>query len=75
MTKEQVLNAALALPPLDREVIAEQLMLSIDPKDVDELDRKWIEIAEARADDIESGRVKPVSAQEMFDRIESRFPR
>jgi hypothetical protein len=47
-------------------------MRSLNPTE-SETDRKWIEVAKRRREDIESGAVKPVPGEEVFRKVWDRF--
>jgi putative addiction module component (TIGR02574 family) len=74
-TYEEIENAALALPPLARETLAEHLMASLDPVDQNEIDAYWIQEAERRYKEIEDGIVTPIPGEEVMARLRSRYKR
>lgn len=51
---EDIINQAMALPPEERAIVVEQLLLSLDSPD-QALDDLWAEEAEARLDACEHG--------------------
>ena len=55
------------LPLKDRAYLTERLLESFEESD---LERQWIDEAKRRRDDVRSGRVKPVSAEEVYRRID-----
>ena len=68
-TYDEIRDAALALPPEAREVLAEHLMAS------KEIDAYWIQEAERRYKEIEDGIVTPIPGEEVMRRLESRYKR
>ena len=56
----------------ERTVVAESVLQSLNPVDRD-IEKKWIEIAEKRLDEIKSGKVKTIDGDEVFDRVQRRF--
>ncbi len=56
------------LPPKDRAYLAERLLASLEDADWEE---QWVGESASRRDEISSGRTKPVSAEEVYRRIES----
>lgn len=60
-------KTAVLLPPEDRTYLAEQLLMSLDEAD---LEQQWAAEAKRRRDEIRSGRVTPVPAEEVYRRIE-----
>lgn len=74
-TYEEIENAALALPPEAREMLAEHLMASLDPIDQEEIDPLWLEEIERRDKEIEDGIVTPIPGEEVMNRLRSRYKR
>jgi putative addiction module component (TIGR02574 family) len=72
---EEIENAALALPPEAREMLAEHLMASLDPEDQWEMDPGWLEEIERRDKEIEDGIVTPIPGEEVMNRLRSRYKR
>jgi putative addiction module component (TIGR02574 family) len=68
-TKE-ILEAALKLDPEQREELIEELSASLDASNLGEY---WEAEIKRRIDDVDSGRVRTVPADEVFARIEQRF--
>jgi putative addiction module component (TIGR02574 family) len=60
-------KTAVLLPPRDRTYLAEQLLASLDET---ELEQQWTAEAKRRRDEVRSGRVKPVPAEEVYRRID-----
>ena len=66
---QDVLDRALKLPAAERERIALRLLDSIDPPNTfGSADALRAEL-QRRIEDIESGRVKPLTPEEMFDSV------
>ena len=77
-TYEEIKNAALALPPEARAMLAEHLIDSISPidqRDQAEIDAYWIQEAERRYKEIEDGIVTPIPGEEVMARLRSRMKR
>jgi putative addiction module component (TIGR02574 family) len=74
-TFEEVMNAALALPPNERERLAEQLMETLDAAEQARIDALWAEEAARRDREIEDGIVKPIPGEEVMNRMRSRYKR
>lgn len=72
-TYEEIENAALALPPEAREMLAEHLMASLDR--IEEIDSLWLEEIERRDKEIEDGIVTPIPGEEVMNRLRSRYKR
>ena len=70
VTVIEVIEAALALSDDDREVVMQQLAASLDRDDNhcdDEVAAAWEEEIYARLDDILTGKVQPVSWDEVME--------
>jgi len=74
-TYEEIKNAALALPPDAREMLAEHLMASLGPIDHEEIDELWLKEIERRDKEIEDGIVTPIPGEEVMARLRSRYKR
>jgi len=72
---EEVMNAALALPPNERVMLAEQLMETLDAEAQERIEALWAEVAERRDKEIEDGIVKPIPGEEVMNRMRSRYKR
>lgn len=71
-TYDDVFDAALSLPPGLRAMLAEHLFKSLDAHNQAEVDSTWAEEAEARIQDIEQGKVVPISGEEVFRELRAR---
>jgi putative addiction module component (TIGR02574 family) len=67
---KEILEAALKLDPPQREELIEELSASLDATNLGEY---WEAEIKRRMDDVDSGRVKTVPADEVFARLEKRF--
>ena len=67
---KEILDAALKLEPEQREELIEELAASLD---VTNLGEYWEAEIKRRMDDVDSGRVKTVPADQVFARLEQRF--
>ena len=56
------------LPPKDRAFLAERLLDSLDE---DEIEQAWMGVARRRRDEVRSGKVKPIPAEDVYRRIET----
>jgi putative addiction module component (TIGR02574 family) len=65
-----ILEAAMKLDPREREELIEELSASLDVTDLGDY---WETEIKRRIEDVDSGRVNPVPAAEVFDRLEQRF--
>jgi len=60
-----VINQAVDLSSLERALVAEQLLLSLDQPDT-EIDGLWGKVAEERIDALERGELRKVPADTVF---------
>jgi putative addiction module component (TIGR02574 family) len=74
-TYEEVISAALALPPGSRAMLAEHLLESLDAEDQQRIDAVWAEEAERRDKEIEDGIVMPIPGEEVMNRLRGRYKR
>lgn len=74
-TYEEIMSAALALPPGARAMLAEHLMESLDAEDQKRIDSLWAEEAERRDKEIEDGLVTAIPGEEVMNRLRSRYKR
>jgi len=72
MTKEQVRSAALQLDPLDREALAEELLLSIDGEQSSAIDAAWLEEARRRDEDFLAGRTSGRPVGDVIGRLNAK---
>ena len=67
---KQILENALALPAIDRAVIVESLLTSLDHPDAN-IDEIWAEEAEKRLAAFDAGQMEAISADEVFQEFEN----
>lgn len=67
---KEILEAALKLDPQQREELIEELSASLDATNLGEY---WEAEIQRRIEDVDSGRVKAVPADEVFTSLEQRF--
>ena len=58
-------QAALELPPDERADLAQKLLLSLDEPSEEELAQSWLLEARRRAEELDRGEVRPISAEEV----------
>ena len=74
-TYEEIISAALSLPPGTRAMLAEHLLESLDTEDQKRIDALWAEEAERRDKEIEDGVVTPIPGEEVMSRLRARYKR
>ena len=68
---EQILAEALTLPPVERAELVENLLSSFEFHSRKALDTLWAKEVEDRIDAYEQGKITAISAEEVFDRIQT----
>jgi putative addiction module component (TIGR02574 family) len=68
---EQIAEAALARPSDARALLADRLVESLDPLTDPDVRGAWAAESQRRLDEIRSGKVKAIPAEEVFSRIRS----
>ena len=72
LTTKKLIEEIESLPVEDRVLVADSVLKSLNPVD-QEIEKKWIEVAEKRLDELKSGEVKGISGEEVFEKIQKRF--
>ena len=67
----QIESEALQLPPRERARLAQRLLASLDPASDRDAEQAWLQEAERRLDELESGAVAGISAEQVFKRASS----
>lgn len=70
---DEILSAALALPPNARAMLVGHLLESLDGSEQTEIDAAWAEEIERRVRDIDDGRVELIPGEEVLAELRSRF--
>lgn len=68
-TMQQVLTDALALQPIERAELIEELFFSFDKNSRKHLDQLWATEAENRIDAFERGEFAAIPAEEVFAKL------
>lgn len=71
-TFDDIIRAALALPPGSRAMLADHLLKSLDSEDQSEIDAAWAEVAEQRIQEVQQGKVIPIPAKQVFQELRNR---
>lgn len=66
-TVKSLAEKMVLLPPKARAYLAERLLESLDQAGAEQA---WLDVAKRRRDEIRSGKVKPILAEEVYRRIE-----
>jgi putative addiction module component (TIGR02574 family) len=71
-TFDEIIRAALALPPNSRAMLAEHLLRSLDAQDQSVVDAAWAEVAEQRIQEVQQGKVSPIPADQVLQELQNR---
>lgn len=69
MTVEQIAEEALALPSEARALLADRLVESLDPAEDGLIRQVWMREARRRIDEVRSGEVKTIPAEDAFAQV------
>ena len=69
---EEILSAALALPPGLRAAVVDHLLTSLDGDDQKRIDAIWAEEAELRMREIDEGKVETIDGELVMKELRSR---
>ncbi len=70
---EEILRDALELPPLQRAMLADHLLESLDAPNQKEIDEAWGKEAEKRMQEIREGKVETIDGELVMNELRSRF--
>jgi len=72
MNTIELINEATALPMEERARLVDSLLQTLNP--IDDSNRAaWLAVARRRLDDLDSGRVKAIPGDEVFERVRRRL--
>jgi len=71
MSVKELLAEAISLPVEERAVLVDTLLRSLNPAE-EGLDQEWIAEAERRLDELRSGKVATILADDVFAEIRKR---
>ena len=67
----EIESKALQLQPKERACLAQRLISSLDSESDRDAEQAWLEEAERRLDELESGKVAGISAEQVFEKARS----
>jgi putative addiction module component (TIGR02574 family) len=67
----EIESEALQLPPKERARLAQRLLASLDETADRDAEQVWLQEAERRLDELESGKVTGIPAEQVFKRARS----
>lgn len=68
----QIIHDAESLPVEERTVVVDFLLKTLNPPNP-EIDNLWKAVANRRLQELRTGKVTPISGEEVFDKIRKRF--
>lgn len=71
-TYDEILSAALSLPPYERAMLADHLLASLDGPNQKAIDDAWAEDAERRMREIDEGKVEAIDGELVMQGLRSR---
>ena len=69
ITKNNILSEALKLSPIDKALLIEEVLSSFEFNGKNNIDQIWSKEAEDRIDAYENGKIKTISYQDVFKKI------
>jgi putative addiction module component (TIGR02574 family) len=72
---EDILSAALSLPPGERAMLADHLLASLDAPNQEQIDAAWAEEAERRMREIDEGKVEAIDGELVMQGLRARYKR
>jgi putative addiction module component (TIGR02574 family) len=75
LTPEQLAEQAMSLPTESRARLADLLVESLDAAELTPIDRAWVDEARRRRDEVRSGAVTPIPAEEAFKKVRDSLKR
>lgn len=70
MSEQQILEEALSLPAINRVLLVEKLLASLDLPDVS-VDKAWSDEVEARIDSYNAGDLESVASEQVFNKYKT----
>ncbi len=74
LTAEELIQEAMSLPVELRTRLVDELLKSLNPSQAG-IDALWAAEAERRISEIESGKVRPIPGEQVFDELRRRLGR
>ena len=68
----EIIHEAEALPVEERTLVVDSLLQTLNRPDPT-IEKKWIEVAKRRMEELRSGQVEGIPADEVFARIQQQF--
>ncbi len=72
MSMQEIIDSAKTLPPAERIHVVDELLRSLNPKEVT-IDEAWADECERRLEHVRTGKSIPIPGEVVFARIQERF--
>jgi putative addiction module component (TIGR02574 family) len=72
VTTKELIEEVASLPVEERAIVADSILRSLNPPESD-IDRKWVQVAQRRLEELRSGQVKPIPGEQVFAKVRKRF--
>ena len=72
MNTKELIDEVVSLPIEKRVLVVDTLLQSLNQPE-SEIDKKWNEIAQKRLMEMRSGKIKPISGEQVFKNIWGKF--
>jgi putative addiction module component (TIGR02574 family) len=69
LSKDQIRSASLQLGPAEREALAEELLLSIEPAEAEAIDAAWLDEARRRDEAFYAGTTHAKPVEDVIQRL------
>jgi putative addiction module component (TIGR02574 family) len=70
---EKIYEQALDLPIDDRLILIDKLLISTNLPTQNDIDQAWSKEVERRCQELDSGKARLISGEEVFEKIKKRF--
>jgi len=72
-TKEEIIDAAMALDAQSREEVADRLLRSIEAGEPEDIRAAWVREIDQRIEALDAGKVKPLEGEAALERIRAKY--
>lgn len=72
MKSKDLIAEAISLPVEERALVVDSILKSFNPVE-DEIDKKWVEVANQRLVELRSGNKNKIPGDDVFNKIWDRF--
>lgn len=72
-TLAEARKIAMSLPPEEREILAEELVSSLNQPELTDIDKAWLKEAERRYQEYKEGKVELIPAEKVFADLRKKY--